>query len=136
VLREDNEAMGCQATRASGWENWNMPATWSDAPIEAQADDVFDRVPYAVHAAQLIMGSHSWDDSIVFGLTGPWGSGKSSMISMIVEEIEKPGSNWRVARFTPWATSDVPGLLEDFYASSAKPCRRTRGSRSARRWAR
>lgn len=94
-----------------------MLNTWSDAPIGSQAQDVFGRAPYAVHAARLIEASHSWDDSIVFGLTGSWGSGKSSMLNMVAEELEKAESNWCVARFTPWATGDVSGLLEDFYAS-------------------
>jgi hypothetical protein len=94
-----------------------MLTTWSDTPIGSRAEDTLARAPYAIHAARLIEASHSWDDSIVLGLTGSWGSGKSSMLNMVAEELEKPESNWCVARFTPWATGDVSGLLEDFYAS-------------------
>ncbi|WP_157930801.1 KAP family NTPase [Glycomyces xiaoerkulensis] len=94
-----------------------MVEVWSDEPIASKDEDVFDRVAYAVQAARLITESDPGKSSIVFGLTGAWGSGKSSMLAMIQEEIETSYSAWQVARFTPWATSDLDGLLGDFYAS-------------------
>ncbi|SFD04377.1 KAP family P-loop domain-containing protein [Nocardioides terrae] len=110
-----------------------MPTPWTDAPITAKSEDELDRAGYAVRAAQLIAGSHSWEDSIAFGLTGPWGSGKSSMLAMISEELNASYPSWQVARFTPWATGDVAGLLGDFYASlsQALPRRRSREIRNA-----
>jgi hypothetical protein len=110
-----------------------MPTAWSDSPITTKDEDELGRTEYAAHASRLIVDSHSWDDSIVFGLTGPWGSGKSSMLAMIAEELEATHSNWKVARFTPWATGDVTGLLGDFYASlsEALPTRRSRQVRNA-----
>jgi len=110
-----------------------MPEIWSDSPIKSRTEDAFDRASYAAQAATLIAASHSWEDSIVFGLTGPWGSGKSSMLAMITEELEQKSTGWSIARFTPWATSDVGGLLEDFYASlsSALPKDQRQKIRSA-----
>lgn len=110
-----------------------MSAEWSDSPIKSQAEDEFGRSAYAAHAAKLIVRTHSWSDSVVFSLTGPWGSGKSSMLAMITEELERTNDDWRVARFTPWATNDVNGLLGDFYASltSAFPTRRAKRFRAA-----
>lgn len=110
-----------------------MPEIWSDSPIKSRTEDAFDRASYAAQAARLIAASHSWKDSIVFGLTGPWGSGKSSMLAMITEELEQSSTHWSVARFTPWATGDVSGLLEDFYASlsSALPKDQRQKLRSA-----
>lgn len=83
-----------------------MSAEWSDSPIKSQAEDEFGRSAYAAHAAKLIVRTHSWSDSVVFSLTGPWGSGKSSMLAMITEELERTNDDWRVARFTPWATNE------------------------------
>lgn len=110
-----------------------MPTPWTDAPIIAKSEDELGRAGYAVHAARLIADSHSWEDSIVFGLTGPWGSGKSSMLAMISEELDATYPSWQVARFTPWATGDVAGLLGDFYASlsQALPRRRAKQIRNA-----
>src|SRR4051794_6647238 len=90
---------------------------WSDSPISSKTEDAFGRSRYATEGASLIASSHSWDDSIVFGLTGAWGSGKSSMLAMIAEEFAASHKRWKIAKFTPWATGDVGGLLGDFYAS-------------------
>lgn len=110
-----------------------MPDVWSDSPITTKNEDELGRADYAAHAARLIADSHSWDDSIVFGLTGPWGSGKSSMLAMITEELKTTHTAWQVAQFTPWATGDVAGLLGEFYASLslALPKERTKQLRNA-----
>ena len=96
------------------------PHRWSDEPITSAAQDEFARAGYARRAAGLIDGSWSSDTSTVFGLTGPWGSGKTSLIEMIVEELPTGQQGWHVARFTPWASTDVAGLLSEFCASLAE----------------
>jgi predicted KAP-like P-loop ATPase len=75
-----------------------MVDVWSDEPIASKDEDVLDRAPYAIQAARLITVSDPSKSSIVFGLTGAWGSGKSSMLAMIQEEIEESYPAWRVAR--------------------------------------
>lgn len=100
-----------------------MTEIWSDSPISSADEDSFGRHSFAQKIARLIQNSHSWDQSIVFGLIGPWGSGKSSMLAMIEEELERTEKNssieqlWHIAHFTPWATSDINGLLGEFYAA-------------------
>ena len=39
---------------------------------------------------------------------------------MIVEQLQEQDANWCIARFTPWATSDVAGLLGEFYSCLAE----------------
>lgn len=95
------------------------PQPWVDDPIQSRSADTLDRAHMARHAAQLIGGSHSWESSVVFGLTGAWGSGKSSMITLIGEELETSFPKWIIARFTPWATNDVPSLTKEFFACLA-----------------
>ncbi len=90
---------------------------WNDDPIKSSAEDVFGRAGYANRAADLIVGSHRWDSSLVFGLTGPWGSGKSSVIEMILERMKASHGSWGISRFTPWATTDVTGMLSEFYSA-------------------
>jgi hypothetical protein len=94
---------------------------WTDDPLHSSEGDTLARKPYACAAAKLIADSHSFETSVVYGLSGSWGSGMSSLINMIVGELRAKHSDWSVARFTPWATSDVSGLLSEFYASLAEP---------------
>lgn len=90
---------------------------WVDEPIQSKDDDSLQRAHLAEHTARLMVGTHSWDASVVFGLTGPWGSGKTSLVELIVEELRQQSSEWRVARFTPWATSDTASLMAEFFAA-------------------
>lgn len=106
---------------------------WIDTPIKTKTEDEFNRTEYAKQVAHLITDSHSWEDSVVFGLSGPWGSGKTSMLGLIAEEITERWPGWRIGRFTPWASSDMTGLLEDFYStlSSLLPTNKSEKFRKA-----
>lgn len=92
------------------------PLRWTDEPIAGRAQDSFDRSRHARKIAELIDRTHDWDASVVFGLTGPWGSGKSSLIRMISESLEELPNKWHVAHFTPWAANDTAGVISDFYS--------------------
>lgn len=104
-----------------------MNAAWVDEPWRSGDPDPLLRRAYAARAADLIRSSHSFDSSVVFGLSGPWGSGKTSMVNMIVEQLGENDSAWAVARFTPWATTDITGLITEFYSSLTHVLPRRRG---------
>ena len=92
-------------------------AGWRDDPIKTTEQDRFQRVCFAQRAADLIRDNHTTESSVVYGLEGAWGSGKSSVIAMIREFIERAdGGNWSVVSFTPWATSGTDSLLSEFFA--------------------
>ena len=105
---------------------------WTDQAVRSGDEDTLGRLPYARRAAELIYTAHSFKSSAVFGLSGPWGSGKTSLVNMIVEELAKAHPEWAIARFTPWATSDVPGLLGEFYASLAEALPKKKGQQVRR----
>lgn len=106
----------------------NSPhSAWTDEALQSGQGDTLGRLPYAQRAADLIHTTHSFDSSAVFGLSGPWGSGKTSLVNMIVESLQKEHPEWAVARFTPWATSDIAGLLGEFYSSLAEVLPKKRG---------
>jgi hypothetical protein len=105
---------------------------WTDQAVSSGDEDTLGRLPYARRAAELIYTTHSFESSAVFGLSGPWGSGKTSLVNMIVEELVKAHPKWAVARFTPWATSDVSGLLGEFYASLADVLPKKKGQQVRR----
>lgn len=59
----------------------------ADRPIQRMADDKFDRAPFAVQIAKVI-ATRTDPSSLVVGLYGPWGDGKTSVLSMIREALE------------------------------------------------
>ncbi|WP_169748241.1 KAP family P-loop NTPase fold protein [Microbacterium azadirachtae] len=71
----------------------------------------------------------SVESSIVFGLVGPWGSGKSSILGWIKDhasasEISSP---WSVVSFNPWDYSDPTSAQLGFFAELASAFGRHRG---------
>src|SRR3954451_9207562 len=76
---------------------WHAPSVagseWRDDAISSRREDAFGRTAYADRAAELIARSHTWDSSTVFGLTGSWGSGKTSLVAMIVESLKESHSD-------------------------------------------
>lgn len=114
---------------------------WHDEAIIEDSQDEFGRSAIAWHIADLISRNHSWDASRVYGLTGPWGSGKSSVINMICRRLDPPqmprshdtSARWVIAHFTPWATDSAEALLIEFYSAFATALDREPRSRKARR---
>ena len=89
---------------------------WHDDPLTDEGDDRLDRAPFARHVARLIRANHSPTTSVVFGLEGPWGSGKSTVVNFVERNLEKSaGDRWTVAHFTPWATSGADALFAEFF---------------------
>lgn len=76
-------------------------SSWTDEAVRSGEEDTLGRLPYAQRAAELVHTTHSFKSSAVFGLSGPWGSGKTSLLNMIVETLQKEHPEWAVARFTP-----------------------------------
>jgi hypothetical protein len=80
-------------TQGSQWKGWR------DDPIKTPADDRLRRAPVAQRAAQLIADNHSPESSVVYGLEGPWGSGKCSVIALITGYLS--GCRHRRSTATP-----------------------------------
>ncbi len=101
---------------------------WRDDPIKTVEEDRLRRAPVAQRAAQLIAENHSAESSVVYGLEGPWGSGKSSVISLLTSYLkEAEVSRWMVVTFTPWATTGTEGLLSEFFAALATVAPKNKG---------
>ena len=109
-------------------------ARWRDDPIREVREDRLGRSKFAENCARLICDAHSAKSSVVYGLEGPWGSGKSSVISMIDTFLTGPkDSHWRVVQFTPWATAGTESLLQEFFSALSSALPEGEGARSVRR---
>ncbi|MFL0179011.1 P-loop NTPase fold protein [Mycobacterium sp. SMC-15] len=65
-------------------------------------------------------------NSIVYGLAGPWGGGKSSVLNMIVEALTLTHKDaWNVVRFTPWSAADSVAITDEFYRAIAEAMPKT-----------
>ena len=115
----------------------NADSISSDKPLSRGSDkqqDFLRRRPLAERIARLINGlNDKYEDSIVIGIEGEWGAGKTSLINFILglvdpedTEPEKPAnSNTRneaveqsvVVEFNPWNFSDQDELIKDLFTS-------------------
>lgn len=106
---------------------------WRDDPITTADQDTLQRAPVAQRIARLIEENHSPESSVVYGLEGPWGCGKSSVIALTTSFLTKfEEHRWHVVSFTPWATSGTEGLLSEFFSVLATVAPKSRSSKDLR----
>ena len=88
-----------------------------DAPISSRHEDRFSRWPFAERIAQ-VLANRSDSSSIVIGIYGPWGDGKTSVLNMMAEVLKsKDGVIW--IPFNPWQFEDERHLILAFFNTLA-----------------
>jgi predicted KAP-like P-loop ATPase len=74
----------------------------ADRPISGKAEDRLGRGPFASRLATAI-ASWKGHESLVIGLYGSWGSGKSSVKNLVLEVLFKQGATSpEILEFNPW----------------------------------
>ena len=97
----------------------------SDTAIASRNQDRMGRAGFAEKLAEAILQWKS-EDSIVIGLFGPWGSGKTSLLRMALEALgEKTADAPRnagpiVVWFDPWLFSDRSDLMMELFRELLK----------------
>ena len=84
----------------------------TDDPISSSAEDRFSRKEFAYRVAHTV-AHRSSPSSLVVGLYGAWGEGKTSVLRMIEEALSNDNSV-RVFWFNPWRYPDEDALLDNF----------------------
>jgi len=95
-------------------ETWSFSA---DRPIAGRTSDKFQRASFADALVAQVLALPK-NDSFVLGLVGPWGSGKTSILSM-VEEAMAHQPNVAVLKFNPWLFSGTEQLAAHFFQEIA-----------------
>ncbi len=83
-----------------------------DVPINEKSEDKLHRMAFVNSLAQAINNSPSYNESIVIGLMGKWGSGKSSIINLLESELDE---RVIVLRFNPWNYPPHNQLIFSFF---------------------
>lgn len=90
---------------------------FSDSPVFAKEQDRFSRWAFSERVAQVI-SKRTDPSSIVIGLYGIWGDGKTSVLNFIEKSLEK-NDNVICMKFNPWRFGTEEELLTGFFFTIA-----------------
>lgn len=88
-----------------------------DEPIRTPGQDRLSRAKFAESVAQMLF-LHSDPSCLITALTGPWGSGKSSLLNLIEHNLRAKSSTTSrimVIRFNPWNIASLDQLTAMFF---------------------
>lgn len=92
----------------------------ADRPILKSEQDRLGRTTFAKYLARCIL-DHKSPESLVIGLYGGWGTGKTSIINLMIEELNAASSNMFdderpiILNFSPWSYSGQNQLIYAFF---------------------
>ena len=89
-----------------------------DLPIAKLEEDGLNRGSFAESLAKTLV-QYSFPSSLTIGLYGEWGSGKTSLLNMVFENVERIDDSVVVLRFNPWLCSDPKQLVTQFFKQMA-----------------
>lgn len=93
-----------------------------DRPIAMQQHDLLDRAGFAQRLA-LAISSWKNQESLVISLTGSWGSGKSSIKNMALEQLAAIQGS-QVIEFNPWQWAGQDKLSSAFFEEISRVVQR------------
>jgi len=88
---------------------------WLDRPINCAKEDTLHRCSFSDTLATSIA---AWEgnDSLIIGLHGPWGCGKTSVKNMVLEQLRKENDNKLIViEFNPWRVINFDQLSNIFF---------------------
>lgn len=92
----------------------NLPYALPDEPISNPKSDRLDRKAFAENLAHVICRLER-EQSTVLALVGPWGSGKTSIKNLVIEELKPMPNAPRVLEFSPWQVSGTGNISSLFF---------------------
>jgi predicted KAP-like P-loop ATPase len=90
-----------------------------DEPIRSSAEDRLNRSDFAAELARAIL-QFDRTESVVVGIHGRWGTGKTSLLNLIHEKLQQVSPEAPIIfRFNPWGFSDQEQLTMKFFGEMA-----------------
>lgn len=87
-------------------------------PIQHSNQDAFERLSFAKHLAGFLCLKKD-DPSIVVGIEGKWGDGKTSCINLVKEVISENTPRPIIVTYRPWLISTLDSMIEGFFVELA-----------------
>lgn len=93
---------------------------YSDTPIDSPQNDQLGRNNFSKLLARTLLNLKN-QDTFTVGLFGKWGSGKTSIVNMMLSEMEEQQKNspedekLTIVHFEPWNFSNTNQLLTQFF---------------------
>jgi len=97
-----------------------------DLPIKSVKEDLFSRGELARRCASILQEVHS-DNAFVIGLSGPWGSGKTSFVNMVREYLDQQDDAPLIINFNAWLYSSQEQLVKQFFSELGRAIRSDSG---------
>jgi len=92
-----------------------------DSPIKSKKEDLLNRASLAEKIAEVILNFKS-EESYVIGIEGEWGSGKTSLMHMMLETLREKTKkdSIYIINFNPWLFSSQEELIRNFFKEVSK----------------
>lgn len=87
-----------------------------DVEINSPEQDLLSRSNIAKNVFNQIITSSS-KKSFAFGITGEWGSGKSSFIELIKSNFDNRKNDYVLIDLNPWININLNSIIQDFFNS-------------------
>jgi predicted KAP-like P-loop ATPase len=95
-----------------------MVSSTGDPPIRKKKEDRLNRARFAEALAEQVARAPG-SGGVVFGLLGPYGSGKTSILNMVEETLKEDFGDPVMLWFNPWLFSGTEQLVEHFFEELA-----------------
>ncbi len=91
---------------------------YSDDPIQIETEDKLGRSKF-VTKLQRIINSYQGNNSLIIGMNGAWGNGKTSVLNLLRSKLLEDKRELIVIDFNPWYFNDDSILIREFFKSIA-----------------
>jgi predicted AAA+ superfamily ATPase len=94
-----------------------IPAITRDDAVKIIALDAYQRSDFVLGIARQIKSIKFKDgNSVVMGLTGEWGTGKTSTMKLIAEDLKNDKDYDHISiEFNPWIANNSANMIQDFF---------------------
>src|SRR5438309_1410988 len=94
-----------------------LPLQPLERPIIGPEEDQLERGGFISRLCSAVIDQGTTKaTSIIVGITGPWGSGKSSVLNLLDAYVRKRHPDAVIVRFDPWLVSGRNDLISEFIA--------------------